>query len=296
MDNYFDTAKNMGVYNGQTFYDHNEWRKAAGGGAGGGGDVISQAIERNKQAIQPAIESYNQSIPEIQSKYKAAGEQLEASRKPLQERYQNLLSSIKGQGTEDVNRQTTITNNELGKRGILGDSTLAQQEIQNTTSPLRQKYATLESNTNLDLTNALQNLDKQKSDLAFQESSDVRAIKNAIAQLQAGAAQSGVTQGMQLQANQLQNQLQQAELAQRQKEADIQRQLAERQYNEITLPAAQRSLAKSYESSPSYSSSFLGPYLEQILGGVTGKTSSQSSTAIVGYDSKGLPIYQSRQK
>lgn len=293
----------MGVYNGKTYYDHNEFRKAAGGdgaSGGGGGDVIAQAIERNKQAVQPAIDSYNQSIPEIQGKYKAAGEQLEASRKPLQDRYANLLSSIKGQGTEDVNRQTTITNNELGKRGILGDSTLAQQEIQNTTTPLRQKYATLESNTNLDLTEALQNLDKQKSDLTFQESSDVRAIKNAIAQLQAGAAQTGVTQGMQLQANQLQAQLQQAELAQRQKEADIQNALAQRQYNEITLPTAQRSLAKSYESSPSYASSgaTVGSPFDALLSYMQGgsrQNSSKSSTSIVGYDSKGQPIYQSRQ-
>ncbi len=121
--------------------------------------AIESSVQKYKEAIQPAIKTIESSID------------------PLKKRYTELLTSIKGQGTTAVNQQTAVTSAELGKRGILGSSTLAGQEIQKATEPVRQQWAGLEANTGI----------AQEKDLS--------AIAQAIAQLQSGAATSGITTG-----------------------------------------------------------------------------------------------------
>lgn len=190
------------------------------------------ARKQQMEAIKPAIDSYQAQIPEIQSKYAQTRSQLEAQQPSLEQRYQNLLDSIKNQGTQDINQQTKITSAELGKRGITGSSTLAQQEIQNTTSPLRQKYTGLEKETSLAREDAIRQLRDSIANLTPQETADTRAITNAIAQLQAGAGQTGIAQGMQLYSNDIQNNLQQQQMEEQKRQSAIQQALQQAQLDQ----------------------------------------------------------------
>lgn len=183
--------------------------------------AIEEAIKRQQEAVAPAITSYEAQKPEISAKYTQTREQLQAQQPSLEQRYQNLLTSIKSQGEQDVASQTKITSGELGKRGLTGSSTLAQQEIQNAVTPLRQKYTGLEQETGLAKEDALRQLRDQIAGLTTSETSDLRAISNAIAQLQAGAGQTGASQGIQLYSTQLQNQLAQQQLEEQKRQNTI---------------------------------------------------------------------------
>lgn len=190
----------------------------------GSGDInsaINEAVARMKEANAPVIQSLQANIPEVQQKYAQTKQQLEASQQPLEDRYANLLNSIKSQGEQDVNQQTVITNNELGKRGILGSSTMAQQEIQNATSPIRQKYSALEKDTALSREDALKSLRDEIANLTPSEIADTRAIQNVIAQLQSGAVTSGINLGKDIYSTNLTQNLNEQKLAQDAKIADL---------------------------------------------------------------------------
>ncbi len=124
----------------------------------------SSVLDSAKQVRQFNIDS-NQ--PAIQS--------LEASKSPLQDRYKNLLDTIKGNQTVAENRQTVTTNNELGRRGISGDSGIAEQEITNAVNPITQAFT------------------GQYKDASAQQGIDLSAIQNAIAQLQSGNPESSIS-------------------------------------------------------------------------------------------------------
>lgn len=224
-------------------------------------DYISQAIDLQKKANQPAVQSLEASKPEIQSAY-------QQSRQTLTDRYQNLLDSIRGQGEQDVNRQTTITSNELGKRGIVGSSTLGQQEIQNATSPLRQKYTGLEKDASI-------SQNEQLSGLTTQETADLRAIANSIAQLQSGAAQTGISQGIGQYQQNTQNYL-----AQQQAQADAKaREVAN------SIAQAQLALQQQEAKNPVFNQIgstlyALDPATGNVINSVQGSTAAQQDNGL----------------
>lgn len=189
--------------------------------------AIQAAIKQQQEAVQPAIQSYQASIPEVQAKYAQTRSQLQSQQPSLEQRYSDLLASIKNQGQQDVNAQTRITSNELGKRGLTGSSTLAQQEIQNAVAPINFQYSNLGQQTSLAREDALRTLQDSIANLTPQETADTRSIQNAIASLQAGAGQTGAAQGMQLYSTNLQNQLEQQKLAEQQKQDALQNALAQ---------------------------------------------------------------------
>jgi len=189
--------------------------------------AIDAAIKRMQEANRPAVESLQASIPEVQSKYATTRQQLQAREPSLQERYKNLINDIRGRGEADVNAQTRITSSELGKRGLTSDSTLAQQELQDAVSPLRQKYTSLEKDAALSQEDELRNLRDAITNLTPMETADMRSIQNAIAQLQSGAASQGVGQGLNLYQMDLQRQMQERQFAEEQKARELQQQLAQ---------------------------------------------------------------------
>lgn len=150
-------------------------------------NLIQNAISMNQQAIQPAVQSYQAQQPEIAKNYSQ-------QRTTLSDKYDALLASIKGNQTSAENRQTVVTSNELGKRGISGDSTLAGQEITNAVNPITQQYSGLMSEAGL---SKIGDINQSYND----ETSAQRAVTNAIAQLQASAGQTGVSQGYTQQQN-----------------------------------------------------------------------------------------------
>jgi hypothetical protein len=250
--------------------------------------VMEKAIQRQREAVQPAVQSLEASRPEISQKYSQTREQLSAREQPLQERYKNLLASIKGQGEQDINKQTVITSNELGKRGLVGSSTLAQQEIQDAVSPLRQRYAGLEKDTMLAQEDDLRGLRDLIANLAPQETADMRAISNAVAQLQSGAGQTGIAQGMQLYQSNLDNVFRDQQLAEQKRQNEIAQQLASIKDNYLTLSEGQTVLDPNtgtvlYTSPKTYRPESSSPGLDisglmNILGGGGGATSAPVQT------------------
>lgn len=256
---------------------------------------IERAIQLQKDAVKPAVDSLQASIPEIQSKYAQTRTQLQAQQPALEERYKSLLDSIKGQGTQDVNNQTRITNQELGKRGITGSSTMAQQEIQNTTSPLMQKYAGLEKDTSLAREDSLRQLQDSIANLTPQETADQRAIQNAIAQLYAGAGQTGASQGIQLYSTNLSNQLQQDQLAEQKRQNALAQTLQQYQLDQakqtdpIQLEMLKTQLAKAQQ--PAQSSTGDLSSLMSILGFGGATKPTEKKPSVYGMSTNSGPVY-----
>lgn len=217
---YFDRAANKGMVGGKPTYDYNEYLRMGGPSLDQPGSTstaptsttvggftapvfsqesmqkaIDEAIQRSRAAVQPQIESLQASIPEISSKYGQMRGQIQSEIEPLKQKYDNLIASIKGKGTQAIQQQTKITSGELGKRGILGSSTLAQQELASATQPIEQQYAGLESQAVGEQAAGVRQLENTLAGLAPQETADMRAIQNAIAALQSGAVQTGTSLG-----------------------------------------------------------------------------------------------------
>jgi hypothetical protein len=103
-----------------------------------------------KQQNQPVVQSY------------------QASKAPLEQRYKDLISSIKGNQTVAENRQILTTNNEMGRRGLSGSSGVTQQAITDAVNPITQQYTGLQKDT------------------LNQQNMDMSAIDRTIAELSAG--------------------------------------------------------------------------------------------------------------
>lgn len=159
-------------------------------------DTVKRAIEMNKEANKPAVESLEASIPEQAKKFTNQRSQLEAEKQPLKERYDSLLSQIKGNQTTAENRQTVTTNNELGKRGLLPASGLAQQEMTNALNPITAQYTGLYKDTGLAQEADFRDIGNQITSSFDKETEANRSVRNAIAQLMSGAAGAGISQGM----------------------------------------------------------------------------------------------------
>lgn len=189
--------------------------------------AIKLATEQYKQAAAPAISSLQQQQTETTQKYSQERQRLQAQQPSLEARYNNLLDSIKSNQTTAENRVITDTNNELGKRGITGDSTLAGQTITNAVNPVTAQYTTMAKDTGLAKEDAIKALQDQISGLSSNEISDQRAIANAIAQLQGNAGSSGISTGLNLYSQNLDNEFKQQQLDQQAKQQQAQQALAE---------------------------------------------------------------------
>lgn len=181
-----------------------EYGVSTGGSSSAGFSSLDpqQAIQASIKALQdankPAVESLQASIPETQAKYAQTRSQLQASQAPLEQKYKNLLEQIKGQKTADVTSQTKATNATLAARGLSTQDPGAQQDLQNAIQPINSNYANLENQTGLAEADAVRALQDSIANLTPQETSDTRAIQNAIAQLYSGAGQQGVSTGLNL--------------------------------------------------------------------------------------------------
>jgi hypothetical protein len=252
--------------------------------------AIEKAVAMQKEAIQPAVSSLQASIPETQAKYSQARQQLQSQEMPLQDRYKNLIDSIKGQKAESINKQTIITNSELAKRGLSGDSTMAQQEIQNVIEPISRNYMGMEKEAGLAREDSLRMLRDAITNLTPQEVADTRSIQNAIAQLQSGAGQAGIGQGLNLYQSNLDNTFRQQQFDEAKRQNDLAEKLAGAKSNYLTLSEGQTIIdpntgqivytaPKTYKpESPSGGMDLTA--LMQILGGNTtsmGKTETPST-------------------
>jgi len=231
------------------------WDREGGSGISGGGsidDIINRSIERYQEANKPAVQSLEAGIPETQAKYAQLTTQAEARKDPLIARYENLINEVKNYGQIQEQRQTKVTSAELAKRGLLPSSTLAQQEITDAVNPITSTTSNQVTGLGLERETAIKDLEDYIANLGPKETEELRLARNAIAQLQSGAANQGITMGVDLYKQSVAEQ-QAAQAAQedaRYKAAllasqNFQNSLAERELNEYKIP----SLTKSSSSS-----------------------------------------------
>jgi hypothetical protein len=172
-----------------------------GGGVSGGNDIASlaqQQLKMYQEANKPAVESLQASIPEIQNKYAQTGQYLQKQVTNLDERYKNLLDSIKGQQTQAVNRTQTTTSQELGRRGISAEGGFFGQTMNQALNPINEAYAGQIKELGVNQQSALDTLLNQISGNTQNQTAETRAVQNAIAQLQAGGNTNAITSALQL--------------------------------------------------------------------------------------------------
>jgi hypothetical protein len=142
-------------------------------------DYAKQLLGFQQEANQPAIQSLQAGIPEVQNKISTEQTRLEGEKVPLTARYEQLLKDV-------TSRTEMATAQEFGRRGIPTTSGLLDKTLAEKISPETERIG-LAKNADISA------LDKQISDLTGVGIDKVREIQNTIAQLQAGAGQNAVS-------------------------------------------------------------------------------------------------------
>jgi hypothetical protein len=201
-----------------------------GGAGGSGSDPIALAQKMRDftvQSNQPAIASLQQNKTDLQGKY------------------QDLLKSITDSEQPALNSTILATNNELGKRGITGDSSLGQQQIAQAQVPITTQFGQLQAQTGLAQQQDMNSLAAQIANL--QSGNPDNAVNNATsfgnAQTQAQAAiqQALIQQQTQQQANAIQDAYNKGQLSLEQAKNAIE--LATLQ--NVTIPSAKAGITAS---------------------------------------------------
>jgi hypothetical protein len=205
--------------------------------------IARQQLQLQQEANKPAIESLQASIPEIQTATKAAQSTLEASKTPLQARYQSIIDQLKGRETTETAQVSTNLSQEYGKRGILPSSGMFQQDLAGKTSQISQNYGGAIKDVGLSQEQDLMDIANKIAQLPLDETEKTRAVQNAIAQLQAGASSTAITQALQqYQFGQQQSQ-QSAQFNTQEDRLKAAQDLANKIYSETTLPESKASVA-----------------------------------------------------
>jgi hypothetical protein len=206
------------------------------------GSLVRQQLELQKQANAPAVQSLEASIPEAQQKFSTQRTQLEAKKAPLKERYSNLLDELKRKEGVETSTATTNLAREYGKRGIPLSSGVYDQNTQQVTSDISRYYGGQQKDVSIAQEEDLQGYDNLIAQLTGQETESIRAVRNAIAQLQAGGAQSGIQNALSLFGQQQQQSQFQAQQELANKQLALQEQASSAAQTEIVTVGGRKKL------------------------------------------------------
>lgn len=185
------------------------------------GDYLTRKqTEQANKIVQPAVDSLNAGIPELEKAYKDQQSQQQAEKDPLIARYDQLLNEIRGRETSQVNDTTKTVNRELGRRGIALSSTFADQEVQGQTAGIHSQAQSDILSTNFDRESKLRDIDNTIVNLNDQMVSAERDIRNTIAQIQATAGTEAANRALQIYQIDQQNRQAELDRAVKQKELD----------------------------------------------------------------------------
>lgn len=161
--------------------------------------LFGQGVSPEIAAAQPAIKT------------------LQEGKQPLEDRYKAIIESLKGKETEAVKQAGIGAAQEFGKRGIPLSSGAYTDYLQNKTTPITTAFSGLEAETGLSAEQAQQ------------------SIRNAIAQLQAGAGSEAAA-----------NALARYQLEQNQKQFESTQGLSRDVFSQISLPESLAKIASGY--------------------------------------------------
>lgn len=201
-------------------------------------DTIKKAVEANRQAVNPAVESLKAGIPEVQQTFSNRRTQLEAEKSPLTERFNNLLERVKGTFESQRNQATQTTTNELARRGITSSSGFADRELQGALSPILKEEGQTYTDIGLERESQMRALENAITNLVGEEGAAVRALLNSAAGYQAQAGLASIPQALQLMGiNQSADQFNKSFGLNESNNA-----LQERLFNLVTLPTSQANI------------------------------------------------------
>lgn len=150
------------------------------------------------EAIKPAVNSLEASRPEVNTAYDTRASQVEASKTPLQERYQKLIDDIKGNAAGQVTETQRTTAQEFARRGISNNSEAAAQELQARVNPIQQWSGSEQANIGMDREEKLRGLDDLITNLTQEKVAAQRDITNTIAQIQSSAGTDAAKAAIQM--------------------------------------------------------------------------------------------------
>lgn len=155
-------------------------------GGGGAGNAPS-GFTSNFSGVGNPVQTAQQLVQFTQQANQPAIQQLQSSIDPLEQRYNDLLTSIKGQGTVAQNYAQQSASMNLANRGLLPQSQEGQQAIGNALLPVTQATSGALAQTGLG------------------EQQDINQINQAIATLQAGNPTAAAQLASSIYGQQLQN-------------------------------------------------------------------------------------------
>jgi len=211
-------------------------------------ELIRRAIELSQEATRPGREMLEAGIPGISERFAEERGRLGREIDPLKERYANLLSEITRREKVETTAQTLATSRELGRRGVLPTSGLGERELLEAVSPIRERYAGLSAETGLAQQEGIRAISEAIAALPGQETEAIQNVRNAIAQLQMGAGQTGLTAGLDIYGTQMAERGAALDRTLRERAQA----LSERAFEEVSLPAAARAAAPAAPKTPSW--------------------------------------------
>jgi hypothetical protein len=165
------------------------------------------AQQAQQKAIAPAVESLREGIPLAEQAGQVRGETLTKESQSLQDRYQQIIGEIKGREERAVGRTETAGAREFGARGLVAAGPGFEAFQAQRTGDLTQQFGELLSSTGFGFEGLLRDIGAEQAQLPVETAQNVQGIRNAIAQLQAGAGQQGIQDAL----NMLQLQQQQSQ-------------------------------------------------------------------------------------
>ena len=186
-----------------------------------------------------------------------ATQRLESTLGETSQSYQNLINAIRNQQQVAEQQQTQVTAQELARRGLTPESSLAQQQIVSAIAPVQSQFA------------------QQAAQVGVQGVQARNELASQIANLLASGGQTGLSTGVNL-ANLA---LQQRQLQQQAAQQAAAQALAERQFIQATLPMTQAQIASLQRTTtPTNASDFLNFLFPQQAPTIPTFTPEESST------------------
>ena len=231
----YDEAKRQ--YEQQGYYGSGGKQSSSGGyGTTQGSSVnfnsiLDQVKSSLSGVLDPIVAQIKGQAPAISQAYGQAKTTLEGQKSSLADKYQKLLSDITNAGTQQTNTATRVTNSELARRGITGDSTAAGQEMQTVLNPIQDKVLAAKNQAVIGQGEEENSIANAIAQLALNEQSAQGGLLQQVAQLLSGGAQTATQTASNIYSQLLSGEQGQYQSPAQQLYADLQNQVLQKQVN-----------------------------------------------------------------
>lgn len=225
-------------YESSGFYGSGGKASSSGGyGSSSGSSVnfnsiLDQVKGSLSGVLNPIADQLKGQIPAIQSAYKSATDTLTTQKTSLADKYQKLLQDITNTGQQQTNTATRVTNAELARRGITGDSTAAGQEMQTVLNPIQDRITAAKNQATIAQGEEESAIANAIAQLALNQQSAEGNILTQVAQLLSGGAQTAFSGAQNIYQQLLQNEQAGKTTPAQQLYADLQNQLLQQQLSQ----------------------------------------------------------------